>query len=102
MKGEEYGSRSGESFVDQYGRGRGKRSFVVWHCKDAFESGTKCVDGVCADCKVTYDKNGHKCSECDQSIEDYKMETNISYMPRKRPTWKGPGPTNCAICNVIL
>ena len=75
--------RSGESCVDQYGRGRGKRKFVIWHCKDAFQLGKTCVDGVCVDYKLEYNKNGHKCNECGQSIEDYKEETNQNYMPRR-------------------
>ena len=60
-KRKEYGSRSGESLLDKYGRGREKRTFIIWHYKDAFESGKACVDGVCRECKITHDKNGHKC-----------------------------------------
>ena len=37
-KAEEYGSRSGQSLLDKYSRGREKMTFVIWHCKDAFES----------------------------------------------------------------
>ena len=88
--------------VGQYGRGKGKMKFVIWHCKDAFEAGKKCVDGVCGACKIDQNKNGHKCPICKESIIDYRQETNATYMPHKRPNWIGPGPTNCAICEIEL
>ena len=88
--------------VGQYGRGKGKMKFVIWHCKDAFEAEKKCVDGVCGACKIDHNKNGHKCPICKESIIDYRQETNATYMPRKRPNWIGPGPTNCAICEIEL
>ena len=93
---------SGESLVGQYGRRKGQMRFVVWHCKDAFEAGKKCVDGVCGACKIDHNENGHMCPICKESIVDYRQETNVSYMPRKRPKWNGPGPTNCAICEIEL
>lgn len=97
-----YGLRSGKSLVKQYGRGKGKRKFVIWHCKDAFENKNQCVDGVCGECKIKHNNNGHKCRVCKQSIVDYKDETDQAYMPRKRPKWEGPGPEKCAICDITL
>ena len=67
-KRKEYGSRTGESLIDKYGRGRGKSEFVIWHCKDAFGSGKACVDGVCRECKIAHNKNDHKCLFYYQSI----------------------------------
>ena len=99
-KRNEYGSRSRQSLLKTYGRGCGKSKFVVWHCKDAFESGKACVDGVCGECKIAHDKNGHKCHVCNQRIEDYRETTLITYMPRNRKNWKGPGPVTCAICDI--
>ena len=99
-KADEYGSRSGMSLVKQYGRG--KRKFVIWHCKNAFEAKNKCVDGVCGECKIRHNKNGHKCPLCKMSIVDYREESNATYMPRKRPNWGGPGPEKCAICAIEL
>ena len=88
--------------IKKYGRGYGKSKFVIWHYKDAFELGKACVDGVCGECKITHDKNGHKCPICNQSIEDYREESLITYMPRNRNNWKGPGPETCAICDIEM
>ena len=101
-KRNEYGSRSGQSLLKKYGRGCGKSKFVVWHCKDAFQLGIACVDGVCGECKIAHDKNDHKCHVCDQSIEDYREESLITYMPRNRKNWKGPGPETCVICDIEM
>ena len=76
--------------------------FVIWHCKDAFKAGKKCVDRVCGECKIEHNKNGHKCPVCRESIVDYCQGKDQRYMPRKRPKWDGPGPTNCAICEIEL
>ena len=88
--------------VGQYGRHKGQIRFVVWLYKDAFEAGKKCVDGVCGACKIDHNGNGHRWPICKESIVDYRQETNARYMPRKRPNWNGPGPTNCAICDIVL
>ena len=101
-KAKEYGSRNGMSLVPQYGRGTGKKKFGVWHCKDAFKAKKECVDGVCVECKILYNKNGHKCPICKESIVDYHEEANAKYMPRKRPKWSGPGPEKCSICEIEL
>ena len=101
-KADGYGLRSGMSLVKQYGRKKGKRKFVIWHCRDAFENKNQCVDGVCGECKIKHNNNGHRCRVCKESIVDYKDETNQDYMPRKRPKWEGPGPEKCAICDITL
>ena len=101
-KRKEYGSRTGDSILDKYGRGRGKRTFVIWHCKYAFELGKACVDGVCGEYKITHGKNGHKCPVCKKIIEDYREESLIIYMSRNRKNWKGPGPETCAICDIEM
>ena len=101
-KRKEYGSRTGESLLKKYGRGRGKSEFVIWHCKDAFELGKACVDGVCGECKITHNANGHKCRVCNQIIEDYREESLITYMPCNRKNWKGPDPVKYAICDILM
>ena len=101
-KADDYGLRSGMSLVKQYGRKKGKRKFVVWHYRDAFENKNQCVDGVCGECKIIHNNNGPRCRVCKESIVDYKDETNQGYMPRKQPKWEGPGPEKCAICDITF
>ena len=101
-KAKEYGSRNGMSLVQQYGRGKGKKKFVVWHCKDAFEAEKKCVDGVCGEYMILHNKNGHRCPICKESIVDYREESNALYMPRGQPKWDGPSPEICSICEIKL
>lgn len=100
-KGIEYGARKGKSLVGKYKRGIG-REFVVWHCKKAFEEGSKCVDGVCSLCKMNHGESGHSCGVCKQNICDYKGEYNQGMMMRERENWVGPGPEECAICGIGL
>ena len=97
-KGDNYGGRKGQSLVGKYRRGR----FIVWHCKDAFEAGKDCVDGVCGQCKVECTNDGHSCGICGQNIGDYKAEDNQGMMPRNRKNWPGPGPEECVICGIEL
>ena len=75
---------------------------MVWHCKYAFEAKKECVDGVCGDCKIKHNKNGHKCPICMQSIVDYREQDNQTYMPRKRRNWNGKAPEKFAICEIEL
>ena len=75
---------------------------MVWHCKLAFEEGKECVDGVCGQCKIWHNENGHNCNICNQKIDDYKNEDNQGMMPRQRDTWAGPGPEYCAICSIEM
>lgn len=97
-----YGLRKGESKVGTYRNGIG-RAFVVWHCKGAFQEGNECVDGVCNDCMMDHGKSNHCCGNCGQNISDYKNEHNDDMMMRKRPpSWKGPAPVTCAICNIEM
>ena len=101
--GIDYGSRKGESLIGTYRGGKDpSKHFQVWHCRLAFKKGDKCVDGVCGQCYLKYNKMGHKCSKCRQKMEDYKGEDNEKWMPRKRARWEGPGPERCAICDIVL
>ena len=100
-KGIEYGARTGQSLVGKYKRGIGKQ-FVVWHCKEAFKAGSKCVDGVCGMCKINYGDSDHSCGICNQKICDYRMQDDQRSMMRCRVEWKGPAPENCAICDIVL
>ena len=75
----------------------------MWHCKDAFEEGYECMDGVCSDCKLNDKNKGHSCDKCKQKLDDYKYEENEGTMTRKRhTTWAGPAPVTCGICMIVL
>ena len=100
-KGIVYGESKGKSLVGKYGRGIG-RGFVVWHCKDAFEGSSKCVDGVCGLCKLNHEKSGHSCGVCKQDIESYKCKDTEGMLKRKRINWDGLAPEECAICGIEL
>ncbi len=94
-----YGERDGKSLVGKYGRGIGKM-FVVWHCKDAFEGSSKCIDGVCGQCKILHNDSGHSCGVCNQNIKGYKCEDDETMMKRKRDNWDEIAPKKCAICGI--
>ena len=97
-EGKEYGSGKGQTLVGQYKRGR----FGVWHCKDAFEEGSECVDGVCLEYKVDDKNKVHRCEKCKQKLADYKCEETEGTMTRRRRNLAGPGPVMCAICEIVL
>ena len=75
----------------------------MWHCKDAFEEGSECVDGVCSDCKLNDKNKGHSCNKCKQKLDNYKYEENEGMMMRKRrTTWAGPASVTCGIYMIVL
>ena len=76
--------------------------FVTYHCQKAFQEGSACIDAVCSLCKQEEGNEGHSCNICKQSIKDYLIMDDQSFMPRKRPDWPGPGPEFCGICEVRL
>ena len=84
--------------MGKYKRGQ----FVVWHCNDAFEATSNCMDGVCSRCYVLHMDSGHKCGVCNEDIKSYKNEDQQGMMKRKRDNWDGIAPEKCAICEIEL